>query len=100
MSEPPNTARCCSEHDPATAWLTSEWPETFTLQVAHCRNVVKGPSIRPLGQSIEQGTELCSIVQMELASLEICATLFLKWRETEVRARLRLHPRDERIKVI
>jgi hypothetical protein len=52
---PPNTARCCSEHDPATAWLTSEWPETFTLQVAHCRNVMKGPSIRPLGQSTEQG---------------------------------------------
>ena len=27
MPEPCNTARSCCQHGPATAWLTSEWPE-------------------------------------------------------------------------
>ena len=51
IPEFPNTAHGCSQHGPATPWLTSKWPEkvipmpeTFTVMREHCLSQCKdGP---------------------------------------------------------
>ena len=58
-----NTAHSCSQHRPGTPWLTTKWPgnvmplpETFILRWEYIfyRNVMLGPIVTPLRQSIMQ----------------------------------------------